>query len=74
MVTGKPIWLHGSLGRESATGRGTLFGIMNLLEAFKDGKIEGKKFCIQGFGNVGACALPLSPLACSGLSHYGLGA
>ena len=24
IVTGKPVWLHGSLGREAATGRGIL--------------------------------------------------
>jgi glutamate dehydrogenase (NAD(P)+) len=51
VVTGKPLWLHGSLGRESATGRGTVFGIENMLNCFKDGtkqnKIEGKTFVIQ---------------------------
>lgn len=27
VVTGKPVYLHGSLGREAATGRGTVFAI-----------------------------------------------
>ena len=48
--------MHGSAGRESATGRGTMFGIMNMLKAFNEGEIRGKTFAIQGFGNVGACA------------------
>ena len=68
VVTGKPVWMHGSLGRESATGRGTLFGIMNMLDAFKDGKIAGKRFAIQGFGNVGACARYPAP-ACHHAQH-----
>ena len=51
VVTGKPVWLHGSHGREAATGRGTVLGISNLLSAYKDGpndnRIEGQKFVIQ---------------------------
>lgn len=53
VVTGKPLALHGSLGREAATGRGCLLAIREVLEA--DGrKIEGTSFAVQGFGNVGS--------------------
>jgi glutamate dehydrogenase (NAD(P)+) len=52
VVTGKPRSLGGSLGRESATGRGAFFV---LREAFKEhGKnLTGATAAIQGFGNVG---------------------
>ena len=53
VVTGKPVALHGSLGREAATGRGCLFAIREALAA--DGKqLAGTRFAIQGFGNVGS--------------------
>lgn len=56
VVTGKPVWLHGSLGREAATGRGTVFAIRESLAALGRGDIAGKTFAIQGFGNVGSWA------------------
>lgn len=56
IVTGKPVWLHGSLGREAATGRGTVYAIRELLKAMKLGDISGKSFVVQGFGNVGSWA------------------
>lgn len=52
VVTGKPLELGGSPGREQATGR----GVMNTaLEAAKDAGIEvdGMRVVVQGFGNVG---------------------
>ena len=53
VVTGKPVMLHGSLGRESATGRGCLFAIREVLAAA--GKnLQGARFAVQGFGNVGS--------------------
>lgn len=53
VVTGKPVSLHGSLGREAATGRGCLFAIREALAA--DGKkLAGTRFAVQGFGNVGS--------------------
>ncbi len=54
-VTGKPVELGGSLGREQATGRGALFVVA---EHLKDlGKaVTGQKVVIQGFGNVGSNA------------------
>ncbi|CAI9101036.1 OLC1v1038261C1 [Oldenlandia corymbosa var. corymbosa] len=58
VVTGKPIDLGGSLGRDAATGRGVLFGTEALLNEY--GKsIAGQRFVIQGFGNVGSWAAQL---------------
>jgi glutamate dehydrogenase (NAD(P)+) len=53
IVTGKPVELGGSLGREAATGRGCVFC---LEEAAKDLGIElgGATVAVQGFGNVGS--------------------
>ena len=52
VVTGKPVSVGGSVGREEATGR----GVMNVLRKFlaiKNKNIEGVRVAIQGFGNVG---------------------
>ncbi|KAL5058943.1 hypothetical protein RYX36_030547 [Vicia faba] len=58
VVTGKPIDLGGSLGRDAATGRGVLFATEALLN--ENGKsISGQRFVIQGFGNVGSWAAQL---------------
>jgi glutamate dehydrogenase (NAD(P)+) len=58
VVTGKPLSLHGSSGREAATGRGATIAISEALKL--DGKrIEGTRFAIQGFGNVGSWAARL---------------
>ena len=43
----QPVWLHGSHGREAATGRGTVFAIRELLRALGMGEIKGKSFVIQ---------------------------
>ena len=52
-ITGKPLVLGGSAGREAATGRGVVFVI---LEAMKRLGIQPGKAtaAIQGFGNVGS--------------------
>lgn len=52
VITGKPIPVGGSLGRNEATGRGV---VIALREAAKrlGMKTEGAKVAIQGFGNVG---------------------
>jgi glutamate dehydrogenase (NAD(P)+) len=53
VVTGKPLAIGGSLGREEATGRGVFFNLQET--AAKRGRpIEGLRIAIQGFGNVGA--------------------
>jgi glutamate dehydrogenase (NAD(P)+) len=58
VVTGKPVDLHGSVGRESATGRGCMFAIREVLEY--DGlSLEDTSFVIHGFGNVGSWAARL---------------
>ncbi|KAK3183325.1 hypothetical protein Dsin_030611 [Dipteronia sinensis] len=58
VVTGKPIDLGGSLGREAATGRGVVFATEALLA--ESGKsIRDMTFVIQGFGNVGSWAARL---------------
>lgn len=53
VVTGKPVGLHGSLGRDAATGRGCMFTIREVLKA-QGKKLEKTRFAIQGFGNVGS--------------------
>jgi glutamate dehydrogenase (NAD(P)+) len=53
VVTGKPLSIGGSLGREEATARGSLYCIQAL--AVKQGMRVGDfSVAIQGFGNVGA--------------------
>src|SRR5205823_14019462 len=53
VVTGKPLQLGGSLGREEATARGALFCIREACR--KQGRaIEGLRVAVQGFGNVGS--------------------
>lgn len=55
VVTGKPIELGGSKGRNSATGRGVYFATKLLLES--EGRyLDGIRLAIQGMGNVGANA------------------
>jgi glutamate dehydrogenase (NAD(P)+) len=53
VVTGKPLSIGGSLGREEATARGGLYCIQAL--ATKTGsRVDEYSVAIQGFGNVGA--------------------
>lgn len=58
VVTGKPIELGGSLGRNSATGRGCLYVCEELLAKLGE-PLGGKKVIVQGFGNVGGWAARL---------------
>ncbi|MBA2316666.1 MAG: glutamate dehydrogenase [Euzebyales bacterium] len=53
IVTGKPVELGGSLGRDAATGRGA---VIVLDQAVKDAGLapEDLSVAIQGFGNVGS--------------------
>jgi len=53
VVTGKPLTIGGSVGREEATGRGVLFCLRETL-AKERIAAEGLRIVVQGFGNVGA--------------------
>jgi glutamate dehydrogenase (NAD(P)+) len=53
VVTGKPLTIGGSVGRDEATGRGVLYCMRETLA--KAGlSPEGVRVVVQGFGNVGA--------------------
>ena len=51
-VTGKPVSLGGSLGRDEATGRGVMYVMMEYARDFGI-PLQGSRVVIQGFGNVG---------------------
>lgn len=55
IVTGKPISLGGSLGRESATGKGVAITVRETASKFGV-ELKGATVAIQGFGNVGSYA------------------
>jgi glutamate dehydrogenase (NAD(P)+) len=65
VVTGKPVIIGGSLGREEATGFGVAYIVEDALRHF--GKnLAGAKVAIQGFGNVGTyTAQKLSEMGCT---------
>ena len=56
VVTGKPVDLFGSRGREEATGRGVVWALEEMLADLGAGELTGKRCAIQGFGNVGSWA------------------
>ena len=58
VVTGKPLDLFGSEGREEATGRGVLICLEQAL-ADNGQDIDGVSVALQGFGNVGSHAARL---------------
>jgi glutamate dehydrogenase (NAD(P)+) len=53
IVTGKPVALGGTAGRQAATGLGVVFCIESVMERL-DWSLAGMRFVVQGFGNVGA--------------------
>jgi len=53
IVTGKPVELGGSLGREAATGRGVVYAIEDAARDLGI-ELEGATVAVQGFGNVGS--------------------
>ncbi len=53
VVTGKPLDLHGSKGREEATGQGVTYIAEEVLKDLGT-SINNCSFAIQGFGNVGS--------------------
>lgn len=58
VVTGKPLSIGGSLGREMATGRGVMIIVREAL-ADQGKSLAGVRVAIQGFGNVGSAAAEL---------------
>jgi glutamate dehydrogenase (NAD(P)+) len=53
VVTGKPLTIGGSLGREEATARGGLFCIRDAVSK-QGGRLDEMSVAVQGFGNVGS--------------------
>lgn len=70
VVTGKPVGLGGSLGRDAATGRGVMVAT---LAALKKMNLDPKKMTasVHGFGNVGSHAARL--LASRGIKICAIG-
>lgn len=70
VITGKPIVIGGSLGRDAATGRGVM---VNTLAALKKMNLNPKDVtaAVQGFGNVGSHAARL--LAEQGIKIVAIG-
>jgi glutamate dehydrogenase/leucine dehydrogenase len=58
VVTGKPISLGGSLGRNEATGRGVFYTIECACEHLQM-PLKGATVAVQGFGNAGSIAAQL---------------
>ena len=55
VVTGKPVDLHGIVGREEATGRGVA-SITRDVAKLHGLTLQGARVAVQGFGNVGAAS------------------
>src|SRR5213075_3508249 len=53
VVTGKPLAIGGSLGREEATARSALYSIRDAV-AKQQISLQGTSVAVQGFGNVGS--------------------
>jgi glutamate dehydrogenase (NAD(P)+) len=69
VVTGKPVELHGSLGRKDATGRGLVYVVEQAAKRLGL-DLSGATAVVQGFGNVGRHAALL--LAEAGLRVVGV--
>jgi glutamate dehydrogenase (NAD(P)+) len=55
VVTGKPIAIGGSEGRQEATGRGLVYCVQEAAKSLKM-DLRGARVALQGFGNVGEAA------------------
>jgi glutamate dehydrogenase (NAD(P)+) len=53
VVTGKPLTIGGSLGREEATARGALYCVREAVRK-RQMSLQGTTVAVQGFGNVGS--------------------
>ncbi len=62
VVTGKPLEIGGSPGRDAATGRG-LVEVMKLVLADRQQELVGTRIAVQGFGNVGSWTARLAAVA-----------
>ncbi len=58
VVTGKPVNVSGTLGREAATGRGIQF-VVEEAARYRGLSLEGATVAVQGFGNAGQWAARL---------------
>ena len=58
VVTGKPLSIGGSRGREEATSRGCLYTVLDAMK-YLEMSVAGARVVVQGFGNVGAIAARL---------------
>jgi len=58
VVTGKPIAIGGSLGRDEATGRGVFYTVQAIYES-RVQELKNQKVVVQGFGNAGSVAASL---------------
>jgi glutamate dehydrogenase/leucine dehydrogenase len=58
VVTGKPLSLGGSLGRNEATGRGVFYTLESACQHLKM-NLKGASVVVQGFGNAGSVAAQL---------------
>jgi glutamate dehydrogenase (NAD(P)+) len=64
VVTGKPLNIGGSLGREEATGFGVAYATESVLK-HQNKELSNTEVVIQGFGNVGSyTALKLKEMGC----------
>ncbi|MDO8481670.1 MAG: Glu/Leu/Phe/Val dehydrogenase [bacterium] len=52
MITGKPLALGGSLGRDTATAQGAVYVLLDMLKA-SGLRTKGLRVAVQGFGNAG---------------------
>ncbi len=69
VVTGKPVNVGGSVGRNEATGRGVVFAIQEACRRTGT-PLEGSRVVVQGFGNAGSIAARL--LSASGAQVVGI--
>ncbi|MBI4549248.1 MAG: Glu/Leu/Phe/Val dehydrogenase [Ignavibacteriae bacterium] len=58
VVTGKPLGLGGSLGRDEATGRGVFYTIESIYDSLGL-QLKDQRIVVQGFGNAGSVAAKL---------------
>ena len=76
VVTGKPLDVGGSLGREEATGRGVVYCLIEAAKHLNVTLDASTKVVVQGYGNVGsAAAKKIAKIGCTvvGISDVSCG-